>query len=151
MSRIVRAGLARAFVLGAATGLAAGCGSGGGNLAPAEAKAEVNQFALNELAEMIRFVGEEKHKAPEQLADFSKYQIGMSTGYEKVKNGEYVVVWGAPIDPAAADKVIAYEKETPESGGYVLMQDGKTVKKMTADEFKAAPKAPGKVAAPAKK
>jgi hypothetical protein len=36
--------------------------------------------------------------------------------------------------------VLAYETEVPEKGGAVLMQDG-TVKTMTADEFKSAPKA----------
>jgi hypothetical protein len=36
--------------------------------------------------------------------------------------------------------VIAYEKNAPNGGGYVLLTSGE-VKQLTADEFKAAPKA----------
>jgi len=32
-------------------------------------------------------------------------------------------------------------KTVPQQGGYVLLQDGKTIKKMTADEFNAASQA----------
>ena len=43
-------------------------------------------------------------------------------------------------EPGHADsnEVLAYQKEVPENGGYVLMLN-RVVKKMTADEFKAAP------------
>jgi hypothetical protein len=37
--------------------------------------------------------------------------------------------------------VLAYVKTVPEQEGYVLMQNGKSVMKMTADEFKKAPSA----------
>jgi hypothetical protein len=56
-------------------------------------------------------------------------------------NNEIVYQWGARIDPAGGETVLAYEKKAPSEGGWVLMQDG-TVKQITADEFKAAPKAP---------
>jgi hypothetical protein len=56
-------------------------------------------------------------------------------------NNEIVYQWGGRIDPAGGETVLAYEKKAPSEGGWVLMQDG-TVKQITADEFKAAPKAP---------
>ena len=75
------------------------------------------------------------------MAELTKYQMGWPSGYKSVKEGTIIVVWGAPLQEGVTDKVLAYEKQVAESGGFVLMQDGKTVKKMTADEFKAAPKA----------
>ena len=58
-------------------------------------------------------------------------------------SGDLIVQWGAPLSPEgeAAEAILAYVKTVPEQGGNVLMQDGKTIKKMTADEFKTAPKA----------
>jgi hypothetical protein len=68
-------------------------------------------------------------------------------GYQAVKSGEVVVLWGAKMPGegevnagTAPDAVIAYEKKTASEGGYVLLQNG-TVKEMSADQFKAAPKA----------
>jgi hypothetical protein len=43
-------------------------------------------------------------------------------------------------DAGKEEAVVAYEKTVPASGGYVLLSAG-TVKQMTPDEFKAAPKA----------
>jgi hypothetical protein len=80
-------------------------------------------------------------KAPAKLADLAKYAALCPVGYGEVKAGSVVLLFGAPIEEGASDTVLAYEKGAPESGGYVLMQDGKTIKKLTADEFKAAKKA----------
>ena len=57
-----------------------------------------------------------------------------------------LVQWGHPLVPEneAADAVLAYLKTVPEQGGLVLLQDGWTVKTMTVNEFKAAPKAAGR-------
>lgn len=41
---------------------------------------------------------------------------------------------------ATGGDVVAYEKNTPTAGGYVLLTSGE-VKKMTTSEFAAAPKA----------
>ena len=51
--------------------------------------------------------------------------------------------WGAPLSQQGepADAVLAYGKTVPEQGGPALLQDGWTIKAMTADEFQAAPKA----------
>ena len=60
-----------------------------------------------------------------------------------IKSGDLIVHWGAPLSPedVTADAVLAYVKPVPEQGGNVLMQDCKTIKTMTAAEFKTAPKA----------
>ena len=56
-----------------------------------------------------------------------------------------MVLWGSGVQgegeaAAGGGEVVAYEKDVPASGGYVLLTSGQ-VKKMTADEFQAAPKA----------
>jgi hypothetical protein len=58
-----------------------------------------------------------------------------------LQDGDYVVLWGARENtPATA--VIAYEKDVPKKGGMVANFTGSVVR-MTAEEFKAAPKASG--------
>jgi hypothetical protein len=69
---------------------------------------------------------------------------GYPTGIAMLRKGDIVVNWGAGLSdaPDAASKVLAYHKDVPSRGGAVLMQDGST-RKMTAEEFQAAPKAAG--------
>lgn len=64
-----------------------------------------------------------------------------------IKSGEVVVGWGALLpdtkeEPGSspADEVLAYLKAAPERGGPVLMRN-RTIRRMTAEEFKAAPRA----------
>ena len=63
-----------------------------------------------------------------------------------VRSGDLVYLWGAGFAPGGT-KVVAFEKKAEAEGGLVLLQDG-SVKHMTADELKAAPRAgtagPGK-------
>ena len=47
------------------------------------------------------------------------------------------------------NEILAYVKEAPDSGGGVLTRNLK-LKKMTAEEFKAAPRAAGTIEDPAK-
>jgi hypothetical protein len=78
-----------------------------------------------------------------KLADLDKYRGKFSLGYDAVKSGAVVVLWGTPVqdegDAAKGENVMAYEKDVPANGGYVLMSAG-TVKKMSAAEFQSAPK-----------
>ena len=71
---------------------------------------------------------------------------GYPGAVEMLRSGQLVVQWGAPLTPEgeSTDAVLAYVKAVPEQGGQVLLQDGRTIKTMTADEFKAAPKAAGR-------
>jgi len=126
-------------------GMSTGCGSGTQSApTPVEAQDKFQQIALEETGEMFKFRKGDTGKPPKSAADFARYEPGLPGGYSSVKNGDIVVVWGAETQDGATDKVLAYEKKAPESGGYVLMQDGTTVKKLTAEEFKSAPKAGGK-------
>jgi hypothetical protein len=148
---IVRAGLV--LVLGSVMGLSAGCGSADGVVAPKERAERVQENSLTQLADLLRIRQEDAGKAPQKAADLAKYEKAFPLGYYKLKSGEVVLLFDAPIEEGVADKILAYEKQTPESGGFVLMQDAKTIKKLTAEEFKSAPKASGsdsRAAPPAK-
>ncbi len=97
------------------------------------------QPALAEVAELVKQHIQEKNRPPARLQDLEPYEPGLIIGYEGLKRGAVVLFYGASIT-ANANTVLAYEKDVPTQGGYVLMQNG-TVKRMTAEEFKKAPKA----------
>lgn len=126
----------------AATLVLAGCSS-----QPTQPAGAVpgGEAVLNEVAGLIRLYSGETGQGPKKAADLAKYETGHPLGYRAVQSGEVVVMWGAKIggegEAASGPKdVIAFEKKVPTDGGWVLLQNG-TVKQMTADEFKAAPKA----------
>jgi len=132
--------IAIAFI--AASGLLSGCGSKDVATPPEQREDVSRQEALMELNELLQLRATDANgKPPKRAADLAKYEKLYSVAWPKVRDGEIVVFYGVPLDKQVSDKVLAYEKKTPESGGYVLMQDGTTIKKLTADEFKAAPKA----------
>lgn len=98
--------------------------------------------ALQQVANMIRDHTSSKGKPPAKLADLAGFKNHYNIGYTAVESGEVVVVWGAWVAGEGGGEgtgVVAYEKAAPDSGGAVLLQSG-TVKQMTADEFRAAPK-----------
>ncbi len=141
MSRTVR--LVASLVLGLAPGLSTGCGSGGGLMAT-DSREEARQGMLKDVGELFRVRSLDKPTPPSSASDFARYEAAWPNGMKRVKDGGVVVVWGASLQDGASDKVLAFEKGVPESGGYVLMQDGTTVRNMSADQFQAAPKAAGK-------
>jgi hypothetical protein len=49
--------------------------------------------------------------------------------FERTKNGEYVVRWGEPMN----SPVLAYEKNAPTAGGWVLRGTGQVEKMAAAD------------------
>ena len=120
-----------------------GCHSGSAALSPDEAQEDVRKGTLREVGEMLTLYKASKKKPPAKVGDLATYEVGFQVGYLRTKEGEVVVAWGAPLKEGDSETVLAHEKRAPSEGGYVLMQDGQTVKKMTADEFKSAPKAPG--------
>jgi hypothetical protein len=117
--------------------LATGCGGQPG----AEADATPGQRALTELAGVLPLLP----KPPTKVGDLAPYRDAAPFAYESVRTGDVVVVWGVAM-PGEGDAgkgttdIVAYEKDAPTAGGFVLLHNG-TVKKMTAAEFQSAPKA----------
>jgi hypothetical protein len=129
----------RCAILALGFGLLAGCSSqSGGQAAP-----ELTE--LQEVNELLHTAGGATGRAPARLADIApRYQSMYPRAYEAVKSGNVVVLWGVPLKGEGQvgkdEAVVAYEKAVPTEGGYVLLSAG-TIKKMTAAEFSAAPKA----------
>jgi hypothetical protein len=103
---------------------------------------------LGEVAGLISSYSGEFRKAPQKLGDLARYEPGYPLGFQALKSGDIEVVWGARMTIeegsgtgySGTTDVVAYQKQTPTGGGLVLLQNG-DVKQMTAEEFKAAPKA----------
>jgi hypothetical protein len=118
-------------------GLFVGCSSG--TKLDQEARAS---GTLQEVHDLLHLSG--VGHPPSKLADLDRHRGMFPRAYEAVKSGDVVVLWGTPLqgegDVGKDEAVVAYEKAVPTAGGYVLLSAG-TVKKMTAAEFNAAPKA----------
>jgi hypothetical protein len=127
----------RYLVLVLCFGLFAGCSS-----RPAkEGDPVANDFQeLNELLHVPTPSG----RPPAKLADLDRHRTMFPKAYNAVKSGDVVVLWGTPTkgegDVGKDEVVVAYQKNVPTEGGYVLMSAG-TVTKMSAAEFASAPKA----------
>jgi hypothetical protein len=120
--------------------LAAGCGGPNRPMTPEEGQESV----LTQVGEMYRAYQMSKKTPPTKLADFASVRAVAGNGYEAVRAGDVVLRFGATLpdtkeEPgqSASDEVLAYQKQVPESGGQVLLLN-RTVKTMTADQFKAA-------------
>jgi len=133
--------LTRRAVLWGSLGLIlAGCGG-----APEVKPMPPDETGLKQFAELYRNYTRKNKRGPRSLKELNVRGQGYPGAVEMLKSGQLVVQWGAPLTPEgeATEAVLAYVKTVPEQGGQVLMQDGRTVKTMTADEFKAASKAGG--------
>jgi hypothetical protein len=127
-------------------GIASGCG--GDPNKTAEEIALVRP--VQDVGELYRMFMLDRKKPPAGVADFLPLQEAHPDACRAVKDGSVVVVWGVNLTDLAQeeskdshDEVLAYEKKVPDEGGTVLMKD-RTIRRMTADEFRAAPKAGGK-------
>lgn len=126
-------------------GLMAGCGDGSGAAPTAEKQDEIN---LSDVGGMYRLYCFSNKKAPTTFEELKLLQQTNPLGFEAVKSGKVILLYGTPTpDPelegtanSGSDQVLAYQAVVPQSGGLVLMLD-RSVKTMTADEFKAAKKA----------
>jgi hypothetical protein len=144
MASIDRDGLRSCFVfiLGSMLVISSGCGSSTPVVTDPKDKAErVKEASLSQLGDLLRLRQEESAPPPGTGRDIEKYKKAFPLACGKVKDGQIVLIYGVPVQEGVEDTIIAYEMEAPASGGHVLMQDGKTIKKMTADEFKGAKKA----------
>lgn len=127
------------WMVGAVLASASGCGSN--TEAMVEPPAE--EQGLREVGELHKLYAQENHKPATKVANFDRYSPGFTFGSLGLQTGDLVSYYGSGLSdgPEAATTVLAYEKATPKQGGTVLMQDGTTLKKLTAAEFAAAPKA----------
>jgi hypothetical protein len=123
---------------------AAGCG---GPASQPPTQAEMKQTALSDVGELYRVYMTQKKKPPEKIADFNSMEMMSPTGLRAVKSGEVIVFFKAELpdlgeEPGKGpgDVVLAYEKNVPTEGGQVLMLN-RSIKTMTPEEFKTAPKA----------
>lgn len=118
---------------------AAGCSSN----APVEAPVSTGPTAKESLENMVLLLQhfkDQNQKTPARIEDVEPVDPVFPGAYLGLVRKEIVYVWGAPLNPAGSDRVLAYESTAPTDGGWVLMQDG-TVKQMTQEQFSAAPKA----------
>jgi hypothetical protein len=126
--------VAWAVVAAVGCGLAAGCGGS----EPVVSKTP-NRDALLEIGQMLKSLAEERRNPPAKPAELGPVEPMLPTATGMIREGTLVYLWGAPFE-GDGKKVAAYETKGPAEGGWVLLQNG-TVEEMTAEEFKAAPKA----------
>ncbi len=126
----------RALLALASAWLLVGCSSG-----PQESSDLPQVEMMVDVAGLLREYTADNNKGPTKVADLAKYETLYSRGYQQVKGGSIVVVWGVPMPMTGGGTgVIAYEKKAEAEGGAVLFENGSS-KMMTAAEFAAAPKA----------
>ena len=121
----------------AASGMTMGCGGSGGGTAQTNNGPTAKQ-ALEDLVALLKFSAEENKKPPGRPADLERFDALYMSATLGISRKEIVYHWGTSLTGGSA--VVAYEVNAPAAGGWVLLQDG-TVKKMSASDFQAAPKA----------
>ncbi|CAN5126303.1 hypothetical protein BH10PLA2_BH10PLA2_09970 [soil metagenome] len=90
-------------------------------------------LAMPEVQDLYFSYQKAEGKPPAKLADLDKLRHAFANGYRAIQSGEIVVIWGAVLAPEVP---IAYEKETPETGGLVLFGTGVS-KNLSAEAFNA--------------
>ena len=121
-------------------GAVAGCSSGPGG----HGQEPPQKGTLEDVAELLRAGTRPNGRGPANLAALAKLRSMYYRGYDAIKSGEVVVLWGYGVKgegemAKGGGEVIAYAKDAPTNGGYVLLSSGE-VKQMSAAEFAAAPK-----------
>jgi hypothetical protein len=101
--------------------------------------------------EVLRAIGDAYRKQqgagptrPARLDDLAPHLQDSPAALEALKSGDVVFLYGASLqdvvkgDVGASETVIAYEKDAPTRGGWVVMADGLTVQEMTPEQFRKA-------------
>lgn len=94
--------------------------------------AKLGDNAMEELAEVYKYIRDSKLAVPRKVEDFEEYEASLPTAYPKIQSGEFVIAWGVGL--GSGTSVLAYEKEAGGKGGLVLLQNGE-VRTVTAAEF----------------
>jgi hypothetical protein len=86
------------------------------------------------------YFGEGTTPPPAKLEEMKDLQREYPKLYHALKEGHYIMAWGAHPSDSGGRAVLAYWEAVPVQGGPVLLVNGEVVM-MSAEEFKAAPKA----------
>lgn len=102
---------------------------------------------LRDVGELYRVHQALNSKPPQALKDLMQEANGSPSGFEQIRSGDVVVRWDATLPDTKEEpgngstpEILAYLKDVPEKGGLVLMLD-RSIRRMTPEEFKDAPKA----------
>ena len=105
-----------------------------------------DEMRLGQVGSTLRDFQLNKGRAPKTLKDLLS-SPGESGGADLVASGEVVIIYNVPLPDtneatggSPNQEVLAYGKDVPSKGGPVLLLN-RTIRPMTAEEFKAAPKA----------
>jgi hypothetical protein len=101
---------------------------------------------LEDVGGLYRSATNIKKTPPKAIGDLIKKRDVFMAAYNAIDKGDVIVYWGVTMvggdEGGDSAEVLAYKSNVPEVGGPVLLKNG-TVVKMTADQFKAAPKPSG--------
>jgi hypothetical protein len=102
------------------------------------------QLKILQVGQLFHMFQKGQKSPPTGIKDFARLGSNLPAALSSLRSHDVLVYWGVGLSdgPEAASTVLAYQKDVPEKGGEVLMQDG-TARKMTAEEFQAAPKPAG--------
>jgi hypothetical protein len=91
---------------------------------------------LYDIYDMYTMFTKNNGRPPKQASDLlaKNAEIVHPEGVRALKSGGYVVVWGVSGNDSGT--VLAYQKDAPKQGGWVIMADGKPPQQMSADELK---------------
>jgi|SRR5579872_4189323 len=120
------------LLLAATPLLFGGCGKSGD-----DPNAPQEEIQLKEIQKIYTLYMKKNEAPPKQFSDIDQptYSEVYPGGFNGIKDGKYVVVWG--VTDKGSGTVLAYAKDAPEKGGMVVMADG-SVKTMTAGDLQAA-------------
>jgi hypothetical protein len=139
------------LILPALAGLVTGCGGTNPSYTMvADPSPEARVRDANDLRQIglgVFLYRDANGKSPEKAEDLKGVLEG-DKAWERLRDGEFVVVWAADLAAVQAKGqsgqfVLGYEKNVPTRGGLVLFANTH-VAHLTAEQFRAAPKAPTK-------
>jgi hypothetical protein len=122
--------------LASLAGTGPGCGGGSGK--PAEAASPGAKDALEDLKRLLETAKSSGQKPPASRRAVANFDATNPAAANGLLRDLVAYTWGAGLTGGQA--VVAYESAADTKGGWVLLQDG-TIQQMTAEQFKAAPKA----------
>src|SRR5262249_36799615 len=127
-----------AAVAAIAVGLLGGCSK------QPVGEAAASLTLLQEVNDMLHHATGAAGRPPAKAAELDRYRADYPPGDEAVKSGGVVLLWGTPLkgegEVGMDELLLAYEKNTPIEGGFVLLSAG-TGKKGAASGLSAPPEA----------